>query len=124
MKKLISILSIAAILALVISACKSKPVTVTSPVKYEDTAGLAQFQSWKAMNERAEFEEYQAWKRGELAFLLVIVGYREDRARRTAPDDAAAPRATFAALAGVPLFLLLLLKQQREEHQQEQPADP
>jgi len=67
MKKLISILSFAAIIAIVITACKSKPISVTSPVKFEDTVGLAQFQNWKVMNERAEFEEYQAWKKGEVA---------------------------------------------------------
>ena len=43
-----------------------------------------------------------------LAFLLVLIGYRESRAGRRAPGERAASRVTFATLASVPNFLLLM----------------
>ena len=56
MKKFLSILAITAVAAVVITACNRTPVT-TKAVSYEDTVGLAQFQDWKAMNERADANE-------------------------------------------------------------------
>jgi MFS family permease len=43
-----------------------------------------------------------------LAFLFVIVGYREVRTARVAPHEADAQRVTFRTLAGMPHFLLLM----------------
>ncbi len=56
MKKFFSILTITAVAAVVITACNRTPATPKA-VLYEDTAGLAEFQNWKAMNERAEANE-------------------------------------------------------------------
>lgn len=44
-----------------------------------------------------------------LAFLLVIVGYREVRKKRGAGQEAAAPRVTFGKLVDVPHFLLFMV---------------
>ena len=52
MKKLFSIITITAVVAVVMSACKGG--NSTKAVSYEDTVGFAQFQSWKAMNERTD----------------------------------------------------------------------
>jgi hypothetical protein len=42
-------------------ACNSKPVdTAETKVIFADTTGLAEFQQWKAMNERAEANAYYA----------------------------------------------------------------
>ena len=57
MKKVLSIITITAAIAVVMTACKSTPVN--QPVIYQDTAGLAQFQAWKFQEEQASF---QAWK--------------------------------------------------------------
>src|SRR5690606_6802642 len=46
------IITLSAVLMLLVTACKS-PATV-KPVSYEDTVGFAQFQAWKAMNERVD----------------------------------------------------------------------
>jgi DHA1 family multidrug resistance protein-like MFS transporter len=43
-----------------------------------------------------------------LAFLLVIVGYREERVQRELLPDPSEKRVTFASLAGVPHFVLLM----------------
>ena len=43
-----------------------------------------------------------------LAFLLVLVGYRESRARHTATHEDPASKVTFGALAKVPHFVLLM----------------
>ncbi len=51
MKKFLSFITIAAAIAVVVTACKSNP-TVAIPVSVADTVGLAQFQAWKAMNEQ------------------------------------------------------------------------
>lgn len=50
MKKFLLFIGMAAIVAVVLSACQSKPASQT--LSFVDTAGLAQFQSWKAMNEK------------------------------------------------------------------------
>lgn len=44
-----------------------------------------------------------------LAFLFVLVGYRESRVRRMADADDSAARVTFRALAHVPHFVLLMM---------------
>jgi hypothetical protein len=49
MKKFFSIITITAAIAVVMASCKSNPGT--TQVIFADTTGLAQFQSWKAMNE-------------------------------------------------------------------------
>ena len=63
MKKLLSIIAIGAITSIVVFSCKSREAgTSQVPViKYEDTVGLAQFQSWKAMNERAMINNYDPY---------------------------------------------------------------
>jgi hypothetical protein len=61
MKKLLSIIAVSAIVSVVLFACKNREAGISTQatvLKYEDTVGLAQFQSWKAMNERAQFENY------------------------------------------------------------------
>ncbi len=52
MKKFFSIITITAVVAVVMSACKGG--NSTKVVSYEDTVGFAQFQAWKAMNERID----------------------------------------------------------------------
>jgi hypothetical protein len=57
MKKVLSIISLVAIAAIVLAACNSKPVEQfknANTIRYEDTVGFAQFQAWKAMNERVD----------------------------------------------------------------------
>lgn len=49
MKKVLSIIAVTAAIAVVMAACNSNPTT--KEVIFVDTAGLAQFQAWKAMNE-------------------------------------------------------------------------
>jgi hypothetical protein len=57
MKKVLPIILFAAIAVLMV-ACTSNPATTkTTSVLYEDTVGFAQFQSWKAMNERIDPNE-------------------------------------------------------------------
>jgi hypothetical protein len=56
MKKILSIITITAAIAVVMAACNRNPVT-TQTVPYNDTAGFAQFQAWKAMNERLDPNE-------------------------------------------------------------------
>jgi len=54
MKNLLPLLSILVIAAIVMAACNSKPQTDANNGKvltYTDTAGLAEFQKWKTMNE-------------------------------------------------------------------------
>ena len=53
MKKLLSIITITAAVAVVMASCKNTPVT-TNTVSYDDTVGLAKFQEWKVMNERLD----------------------------------------------------------------------
>lgn len=56
MKKFLSIITITAAVAVVMASCKNTPVTPKA-VPYEDTVGLADFQAWKAVNEREETNE-------------------------------------------------------------------
>lgn len=53
MKKILSIISITATIAVVMAACTRNP-SATSGVSNLDTVGFTQFQQWKAMNERLE----------------------------------------------------------------------
>jgi hypothetical protein len=61
MKKIFYSLSIVGLMALLVTACNSKPGTAdaTKGLSYSDTVGLAQFQDWKAQNERLNYEAYQ-----------------------------------------------------------------
>ncbi len=52
MKKLFSIITMTAVVAVVMSACKGG--NSTKAASYEDTVGFAQFQAWKTMNERMD----------------------------------------------------------------------
>jgi hypothetical protein len=54
MKRVFTLIAIAASIALIMSSCTSNPQAPVTTVKYEDTAGFAQFQAWKAMNERVD----------------------------------------------------------------------
>src|SRR6266513_2520843 len=57
MKKRIPILIIAAVSAIIFAACNGKPQTDTGNSKVltpVDTAGLADFQKWKVLNERTD----------------------------------------------------------------------
>ena len=60
MKKIFTLIAVTATLAVLMAACSRKAETSaeTKPVLYEDTAGLAQFQAWKVMNERADAMAY------------------------------------------------------------------
>jgi hypothetical protein len=49
MKKFLSFITIAAAIAVVVTACKNNPGTILQ-VSNMDTAGFAQFQSWKVIN--------------------------------------------------------------------------
>jgi hypothetical protein len=53
MKKVLSIIAITAAVAVVMAACKGNSVN-PQQISYDDTVGFAQFQAWKAMNERAD----------------------------------------------------------------------
>lgn len=53
MKKILSIITITATIAVVMAACTRNPLA-TAEVSYTDSIGFAQFQQWKAMNERLE----------------------------------------------------------------------
>jgi hypothetical protein len=59
MKKIFTLLSIVALLTAVMAACNKKPSgdELTKAVRYEDTVGFAQFQSWKLQNERLDPNE-------------------------------------------------------------------
>ncbi len=58
MKKVLPIIIIIASIAVFMAACTRNPVTTKeTAVLYEDTVGFAQFQSWKAMNERLDPNE-------------------------------------------------------------------
>jgi uncharacterized membrane protein (UPF0182 family) len=62
MKKILSIVTLVTVIALVMSSCSRKAdsanSSLTTPVvAYEDTVGFAQFQAWKAMNERIDPNE-------------------------------------------------------------------
>jgi len=53
MKRILSILSIIFLASMVLVACNKKPATAdASKIQYSDTVGLADFQAWKAENER------------------------------------------------------------------------
>lgn len=56
MKKILSIITITAAVAVVMAACNTVPGTI-KPISYEDTVGFSQFQAWKAMNERIDPSE-------------------------------------------------------------------
>lgn len=63
MKKIFYTLSFSFIIAIVITACSSKTKSTaenTATLTYADTVGLAEFQDWKAHNERvAAIEAYK-----------------------------------------------------------------
>jgi len=60
MKKLLPILTILALFTITLVACKGKSETASDSkmIPYEDTVGLAQFQSWKMQNERLDPNQY------------------------------------------------------------------
>ena len=62
MKRIFYTIGLVTIVALVMTACNNKPATIdaTKAVSHADTVGLAEFQEWKAHNERvAAIEAYQ-----------------------------------------------------------------
>ena len=61
MKRIFTILSVVALAAVLMTACTSNTKADTAQaVKFEDTVGLAQFQEWKAQNERIDPYTYAA----------------------------------------------------------------
>lgn len=58
MKRILSILSVVAVVALVMTSCGKKPAE-TKGLSYADTVGLSQFQAWKFQNEQAAAMQYQ-----------------------------------------------------------------
>src|SRR5258707_10989855 len=76
MKRTIPILSIAALIAgllILLTSCESKKAPDSLVLSAADTAGLAQFQSWKVMNERKDPNLYYQQ------------GYRDAMTTATAP---------------------------------------
>jgi len=67
MKRIFYTLSIVALVAVLMTACNSKPVAVdnTKQLLYSDTVGLSEFQDWKAHNERVKAVE--AYKQEQYA---------------------------------------------------------
>jgi hypothetical protein len=64
MKKLLSILAVTAVIGLILASCKNHNQILGekyNSIKYEDTVGFAQFQQWKAMNERLDPSQYQPY---------------------------------------------------------------
>jgi hypothetical protein len=61
MKRVLPIIAILAAIAVLMAACNRNPVaSEQKTIPYEDTAGLSQFQAWKAMNERQDpMQQYQ-----------------------------------------------------------------
>jgi hypothetical protein len=58
MKRILSILSLIILASLVMVACNRKPaVADASKIQYSDTVGLADFQAWRAENERLNAEQ-------------------------------------------------------------------
>jgi uncharacterized protein YcfJ len=57
MKRILPMLSIVAVVAVLLTACGRKGEE-TKNIAYADTAGLAQFQEWKYLNERAAADQY------------------------------------------------------------------
>lgn len=56
MKKILSIITLSAFVAVLMISCKQSTVTAF-PAAGPDTAGLAQFQAWKAMNAQIEAQQ-------------------------------------------------------------------
>ena len=68
MKRIFYTLGFALTIAIVMTACTNKPTTALDSTKgllYADTVGLAEFQDWKAHNERVAAIE--AYKKSETA---------------------------------------------------------
>ena len=82
MKRIFYTLSIVALVAVLMTACNSKPGTAIENTKgllYSDTVGLAEFQDWKVQNERVKAIE--AYKQSDYATQAVT---RTRPARRRA----------------------------------------
>jgi hypothetical protein len=64
MKRIFTLIAITAAVAVLMASCSGKSGTSaeTKPIGYDDTAGLAQFQAWKMMNERADAMAYNQVK--------------------------------------------------------------
>jgi hypothetical protein len=65
MKKILYLTTSLLMVAVLMVACTSRTseAKIDEPaIKVEDTAGLADFQAWKAMNERQEYLEYKQWQ--------------------------------------------------------------
>jgi thiamine pyrophosphate-dependent acetolactate synthase large subunit-like protein len=68
MKRIFYTLSIVTLFTVLITACNRKPGTAledTKGLSYSDTVGLAEFQDWKAQNER--LKAIEAYKQNEYA---------------------------------------------------------
>jgi hypothetical protein len=91
MKKVLPILSIAAliaILAVTITACSSKQKTDAEKnlvLSASDTAGLANFQEWKAMNERKDPALYYTGNSAPATTVAKPAVVRKPAVRTTAP---------------------------------------
>lgn len=60
MKKVLPIIALVAAVSILMASCSRNPAPAeTKALSYEDTVGLAQFQAWKAENERLDASEYQ-----------------------------------------------------------------
>ena len=60
MKRVLSIIAITTVVALLMASCsRNKGASTETKISTQDTAGFAQFQQWKAMNERVDPLSYQ-----------------------------------------------------------------
>jgi hypothetical protein len=60
MKRVLSIIAITTVVTLIMASCsRNKGASTETKVSTEDTAGFAQFQAWKAVNERVDPMSYQ-----------------------------------------------------------------
>jgi Glycine zipper len=98
MKRTLHILSITAIvafMAVAMTACSSKQKTDTATnlvLSASDTAGLADFQEWKAQNERKDAMEYMASKTATTTSAARPAVVRKPVASTPAPAPVAAKK--------------------------------
>ncbi len=83
MKRIFYTLGFVALIAVIMTACNSKPGTIdnTKGVSFGDTVGLAEFQGWKAHNER--MNAIEAYKQSEYAATPAVSRTTTARKRTT-----------------------------------------
>ena len=97
MKKLLSILSLSIVLVVLLSACGNKAEIEAMNAKLEaykdsvkmaaDTAGLADYQAWKAQNELGEYNEYAYEEAAPVAYAVKKSSPARTVARRSTSNQ-------------------------------------